>query len=188
MVNSNISKLLERSKNNKELVGIWQYSDDKGFSAGYVLDFDEDLIYFKHFTKYGKPDGIMTIQTEDVQSIDFNDNYLNALECLIQYSNILDKEDELNIDFSFDEDWNLNLIKQAEEKNIFISVEINSDKFYSGFVKDSSEIDFTLNCIGKMGEDEGLIVFRIEDVTQININDIDDRKRQLLYKWRNASL
>jgi hypothetical protein len=51
-----------------------------------------------------------------------------------------------------------------------------------------SETDFILNCVGKLGEDEGTVVYKIEDVTGFKINDIDNRRRAMLYKWRKASL
>jgi len=43
-------------------------------------------------------------------------------------------------------------------------------------------------CVGKMGEDLGISILKIEDITSIQIDDIDNRKRNLLYKWRKASL
>ena len=36
----------------------------------------------------------------------------------------------------------------------------------------------------KSGEDEGLTMFKVEDITHFKINDIDNRKRLLLYNWR----
>ena len=51
-----------------------------------------------------------------------------------------------------------------------------------------SEEDFILNCVAKNGEDLGTSLFRMEDVTEIRVNDIDDRRRLLLYKWRKATL
>jgi hypothetical protein len=39
-----------------------------------------------------------------------------------------------------------------------------------------------------MGEDEGTIIYRIDDISAIRINDIENRKRAMLYKWRKASL
>lgn len=68
------------------------------------------------------------------------------------------------------------------------SIEINGNDFFSGFVKDISEEDFILNCVAKNGEDLGTSIFKIEDVTEIRVNDIDDRRRLLLYKWRKSSL
>ena len=45
-----------------------------------------------------------------------------------------------------------------------------------------------LHHVAKNGEDQGTSLFKIEDITEISVNDIDDRRRLLLYNWRKASL
>jgi hypothetical protein len=69
-----------------------------------------------------------------------------------------------------------------------VSFEINGGDFFTGFIKEISEEDFILNCVAKNGEDLGTSLFKIEDITEVRVNDIDDRRRLLLYKWRKASL
>jgi hypothetical protein len=68
------------------------------------------------------------------------------------------------------------------------SFEINGNEFFSGFVQDLSDEDFILNCVAKNGEDLGTSLFKIEDITEVRVNDIDDRRRLLLYNWRKATL
>ena len=110
------------------------------------------------------------------------------MECLIEYSNILDKQPEFELKLNRTEDWQKDLTHQlAEKSDILVSIEINSG-YYSGYVIKATESDFVLQCVGKMGEDEGKAVFRIEDISEFKINDIDDRKKDLLFKWRKASL
>ena len=76
------------------------------------------------------------------------------------------------------------MIKQIEGNYDFISsIEINNS-YYSGFVEEVDKENFTFNLIGKSGEDEGLTMFKVEDITHFKINDIDNRKRLLLYNWR----
>jgi hypothetical protein len=77
------------------------------------------------------------------------------------------------------------MLQQLEgNKDVLVSVEINNDHYYTGFLLMVSETDFVMNSIGKMGEDEDKVIYRIEDVTAIRLNDMDDRKRKLLYDWR----
>jgi hypothetical protein len=45
------NKILERSKHNKELLGLWKYNDDDGFWCGYVIDYNETLVKIQHYTK-----------------------------------------------------------------------------------------------------------------------------------------
>jgi hypothetical protein len=182
-------QILERSKQNKELIGLWKYNDDEAFWCGFVIDFNENLVTIQHFTKYGKKDGIIIAQTSDIQSVDFNDDYAKVMQCIIDYSSELEKEDATNILLTDNEDWQFDVLKQMEGNyDKITSVEINGSDYFSGFIVEVTEIDFILHCIGKLGEDEGNVIYKIADTTGFRINDIDNRKRAMLYKWRKASL
>src|SRR5690606_1647155 len=110
-------EILSKSKNEKEIIGIWQYGDDIGFLSGYVIDFNEDLVVFQHYTQYGKTDGIITLQIAGIQSIDLKDDYAKAMECLIEYSTILEKEPEFKPLLNKTENWQSELIKQLAQKS-----------------------------------------------------------------------
>ncbi|PIQ17543.1 MAG: hypothetical protein COW66_11220 [Flavobacteriaceae bacterium CG18_big_fil_WC_8_21_14_2_50_34_36] len=181
-------EILSKSKDEKEIIGIWQYGDDSGFLSGYVIDFNEDLVLFQHYTQYGKTDGIITLQKAGIQSIDAKDDYAKAMECLIEYSTILEKVPEFKPSLNTTEEWQSELIKQlAQKSEVLVSLEI-SGGYFSGYIKKATDSDFVMTCVGKMGEDEGNVIYRIEDVTEFKLHDWDDRKRDLLYKWRKASL
>ncbi|WP_297868113.1 hypothetical protein [uncultured Flavobacterium sp.] len=81
---------LQRSKDNKEIISIWQYNGDKSSIVGYVSEISDDYIGFRHFTRFGKPDGIIFIKIDNIKSIDFNDDYTKVMECLIHYADIID--------------------------------------------------------------------------------------------------
>lgn len=183
------NKIFERSKLNKELLGLWKYNDSDSFWCGYVIDYNETLIKIQHYTKFGKPDGIIIAQIANIISVDFDDDYAKSMQIVIDYSKEIEKEDNINLDLFETEDWDFEIIKKLEGNfNIVSSIEINNSNYYSGFIIEVSETDFVLRCVGKLGEDEGLVIYKIEDVTGFRINDIDNRKRCLLYKWRRASL
>ena len=76
MSESILFEILKKSKENKEIIGIWKYNDDDGFWAGYVNDYNEELVTIQHFTKYGKSDGIIIERIENIKSV------LNAVKYL----------------------------------------------------------------------------------------------------------
>ncbi|MDO6853676.1 hypothetical protein Q4599_08790 [Cellulophaga lytica] len=179
---------LAKSKAEKEIIGIWQYGDDNGFLSVYVIDFNEHLVLFQHYSRFGKNDGIITLQIAGIQGIDVKDDYAKAMECLVEYSSILEKEPEFRPQLNSTEEWQSDLIKQlAKNSETLVSLEINGG-YFSGYVKKATDMDFEMNCVGKMGEDEGNVIYRIEDVTEFRLHDWDDRKKDLLFKWRKASL
>jgi hypothetical protein len=182
------NQILEKSKANKELIGLWKYNDEESFWCGYVVDYNETLVKIQHFTRFGKPDGIIIAQIASIKSLDFNDDYAKAMQVVIDYSSELEKEGKINIAISENDNWDFSLLKQMEGNfDIITSVEINGSDYFSGFIIQVSEMDFVINCVGKLGQDEGTVIYKIDDVTGFRINDIDNRKRAMLYKWRKAS-
>ncbi len=107
-----IKDILRRSKEEKKFIGIWLYNDDDGFWSGYVKDFDEEFVFLRHFTKYGKPDGIIVEQIENIESIDFDDDYSNAMEYLIANSEKIDKEPEIELSINDHENWQYEILEQ----------------------------------------------------------------------------
>lgn len=189
MNSSFLQSILQKSKDNKEIISIWQYNGDKGSLVGYVTEISEEYIGFKHFTRFGKQDGVLFIKRANIKNIDFNDDYTKVMECLIQYADIIDKSPDFSIDLNQSDYWQYNAVIQLyKAKDQMASFEINGNEFFTGFVNELSEEDFILNCVAKNGEDLGTSLFRIEDITEIRVNDLDDRRKLLLYKWRKAIL
>ena len=184
-----ITKILEKSKLNKELLGLWKYNDEDSFWCGYIIDYNETLIKIQHYTKYGKPDGIIIAQLANIKSVDFDDDYAKAMQVVIDYADEIEKEANFDITLSENDNWDFEIIKKLEGNfDILSSIEISNSDYFSGFITEVTETDFIIRCVGKMGEDEGSVIYKIEDITGFKINDIDNRKRCLLYKWRKAKL
>jgi len=189
MNSSILNSTLQKSKENKEIISIWQYNGDKGSIVGYVTEISEEYIGFRHFNRFGKQDGVMFIKLANIKTIDFNDDYTRVMECLIQYADIIDKPTNFSVNLNKSDYWQYSAVLQFyKAKDQMASFEINGGEFFTGFVKEVSEEDFVLNCVAKNGEDLGTSLFRIEDITEVRFDDIDDRRRLLLYKWRKASL
>lgn len=181
--------IFEKSKNTKEILTFTKYNDDETFWCGYVVDYSEEYVSIQHYTKYGKNDGIIIHPISNFQQIDYNDDYCKAMQCVVDYSDQIDKINKIDIAFGLNENFYLNILKQfLGETNIVISVQINNDMFFTGYILEVSEEDFSMISIGKMGEDLGISILKVEDISSIQIDDIDNRKRNLLYKWRKASL
>jgi len=180
---------LEKSKQNKELLSFTVYGEDGKFWCGYVVDYSEDFVAIQHFTKFGKKDGIIVHPLEHFERIDFNDDYVKAMECVIDYSDQIYKPHTMNLGFSQSENFYRSvLIQLTGNKDVIASFEISNDDYYSGYIIEVSEIDFVINCVGKSGEDLGMSLFKVEDITSIQLDDVDNRRRNILFKWRKASL
>jgi hypothetical protein len=181
-----INKILKESKKNKRVIGIGLYGDN-GFWSGIVIDFNDEIVHFQHYTSYGKPDGIGLERISQIERIDFDDEYTNAMEHIIKNS---DKLEEGKFKSRFYEDlteenWQTQTLKPYEkEKNQLVSIQINQDSFYKGLIEKLDEQTLLFRVIDELGNDKGLSLFKIEDVSSIKINDLECRKRFLLYSLK----
>jgi hypothetical protein len=181
-------EILEQSKVNKDIITLTKYGDDT-FWCGYVVAYSEEDVAIQHFTKFGKSDGIIVHPLSRIQRIDYDDDYCEAMQSVINYSDEIYKPNKINIFPELSDNIYFSIINQFKgDKNIILSIQINNDSYYSGYILDVSELDFSINLVGKIGEDLGISVFKVEDITSINIDDVDNRKRNLLFKRRKTIL
>lgn len=180
--------ILEKSKNQKKFIGIWLYNDGDGFYSGTVKDYTEDFIILQHYTKYGKPDGLIVEKIENIESIDFDDDYSKAMEYLIQNSSLIDLDTNIDLKITNPDTWQKDILdQQTGRKDRIVRIQVNNDNYYSGFVLSCDDNSLILALIGNEGQDEGKSIYKIEDITSIRVNDIENRKKLLLYNWRKNS-
>ena len=181
-----ISKILEDSINENKYLSIWIYSDDETFWCGKILSFTNDILTFHHFTKYGKKDGIIFFQLAQIKNIDFEDQYTKSIAYVIQHSEKIAKENSIEITILDDENWKNDILNQLNKKTEIISSIKVYGEYYTGFILEVDEDSFIIRCIDSLGMDQGLSMFKTEDITDFKLNDIDNRKRLLLYNWRKS--
>ena len=179
--------ILEKSKQEKKFIGIWLYNDDDGFWSGIVKDYTDDFVILQHYTKYAKPDGLLIEKINNIESIDFDDDYSKAMEYLIEYAEVLDIETEIEVKIEHPETWQKDILDdQIGKKDRIVRVQINTDNYYNGFVEWCDDDTLIMALIGKEGQDQGKSVYKIEDINSIRVNDLENRKRLLLYNWRHS--
>jgi len=183
-----IKDILEKSQREKNIIGVWVYGDEESFWSGYVRELKDDFFTFQHFTKYGKPDGLIVEKIANVQSIDFDDDYSKVMAYLIVNHDKIEQEEKIDLEIHHAHTWQTDILEPfIGNKNRIIYIQVNRDSFYSGFVEWVNDQHLVLRLVGKNGEDEGKSLFRIEDINTIRINSKENRRRMLLYKWRKMS-
>lgn len=185
-MNLNFEKILNYSKDNKAIIAVFQDASNTDFWAGYIIDFNDEYFVMQHITKYGKLDGLIIEPIYKIRRID-QDEYCKCLQYVWQHHDELDIENNQNIDVPKDENWMYHTLMNIKNNSESLArISIGNDSRFAGFVKDVSEIDFTLKCIGHDGQDEGTIYFLIEDVNSFRINDLEARRRLMLYNFRQS--
>ncbi|SNR37186.1 hypothetical protein [Lutibacter flavus] len=183
-----IIDLLNKSKNEQNIIRIWFYGEEEKFWFGYVKNVNEELFSLQHFTNYGSPDGILIEQIENIESIDFDNEFSKTMEYLIKHQNEIYKEPQIDLEITDEDNWQFEILdSQLGLKDRIITIQINGDKFYSGIIEWIDEGHLVLNKVGEAGQDEGKSIFIIDDINTIQINNLENRKRLMLYKWRKIN-
>lgn len=177
-----INKILEKSKSEEQLIGVTLYGET-GFWCGIVEDYNNEFIQLKHFTKYGELDGVIIEKISQIERIDIEDDYLKSMKVIIKRKEELQTKplksrifEELNED-----NWQFVCLKPYEkEQNILVSIQINSDNFYQGYVIEVNDEFLKYEIIGNAGESEGLSLFKLDDVTSVKIHDLECKRKFIL--------
>ncbi len=180
-----IQKQLKIAKEQRKLISFIEYGSDTNFFCGYVLDYSLDMVTIQHVTKFGKDDGLIIQPLSAFVRIDFDDDYALAMEYIIANSDKIYIPSDFNIDYS-NSDYYVNIFNYfCGNTDVILSFEIDSD-FNSGYLVEYSDTDFSIRSVGKDGENLGISIFKIEDITSIQIDDVDNRRRHLLFQWRKS--
>ena len=182
-----IESILQESKNKKSLIGL-NYYGATGFYCGYVLEFNDQFMIIQHFSKFGMPDGLLVHKIADIKYFEKDTEYLKGIQLLISTGDLVQKQKyslpnnkEINEGF-------LNLFESfIGNKQHLIKFELNDEEIYFGFIEWCDEENFSIIQIDIDGLILGKAIFRLEDIKCYWIDDLECRKRKMIYQSKNAS-
>lgn len=61
-----ITKILLSSKEEGQFLSIWNYEDEKCW-FGQVLDFNDEVVVFQNYTRFGQEDGVLILQRAEIK-------------------------------------------------------------------------------------------------------------------------
>lgn len=183
-----ILDILEKSKTENKLIAVQLYGGDEGFWCGYVKSYSDEIVIIQHFTKYGKSDGVIAEKIVNIESIDFEDDYSQSMEHIIEHAHEIDFENEITVEIERPDQWQKEMLEaNIGSKERIVRVQLNHGNQYSGFVDWCDDENLILGQIDIEGRSGGKTICKIEDITSIRINDIESRKRLLLFNWRKSN-
>ncbi|MGV0828415.1 hypothetical protein ACTS9D_17125 [Empedobacter brevis] len=185
-MNSNFYKILQHSKENQSIIAIYNDPEGDNFWAGYILDFNDEFFTMQHISKYGKKDGILIEPYFRISRIDVDD-YCKCLNYLKERHTDLDEENLVTFNVTSEENWINQILNELNNQTEYVSrIQFNNNSRFSGFIRNLTENDFELKCIGSEGTDEGFLYFQIDDISSIRVNDLEARRRLFLYNYRRS--
>ncbi|QTV04981.1 hypothetical protein [Faecalibacter bovis] len=185
-MNSKFSTLLQQSKVEQSIIAIFQDPAASDFRAGYIVDVNDEFFVMQHISKFGKKDGLIIEPIYKIRRID-KDDYCKCLQYVFENNADLDLQNEVVLNIPKEENWIFHTLNEIKgEQDYIVRISINNETQFSGFVNDVTDEDFSLRCIGADGQDEGNLYFMIDDVTSFRINDIEARRRLMIYNYRQS--
>jgi len=181
-----LKEILQNSKENKKIIGIRVYENDDYFYAGYVLDFNDKVVQLQHFTEYGIEDGIVLEPIENIENVEIDDDYYKSLQILVQQNQKLEIKNIVDSKYNIEGNWRYNILKTFVGKPIIIVIENHKREKICGFVTKLTEQEILLNPIGLQGIDEGLSLYKLDDIYSIQPDDLECRKRLILYNSKKV--
>lgn len=180
-----LSKILKESQRKKKFLGIRTYGSEEELWCGYVLNYSDKLIQIQHFTEYGKPDGIVVERISNIEGVDSNYKYADAIEYLYQLNYNHEKlVKEINLSNS--DSWQSKTLKRFKGTDDVLSVKHEDENTYYGKVEDVDTEFVKLYTVGSIGESEGSYTMRLADIISIQIGSVESIKRNALLKRNKA--
>ncbi|KQR90820.1 hypothetical protein ASG01_14745 [Chryseobacterium sp. Leaf180] len=171
------------SKNLKTFVGLNFYGSDNGFYCGYVIDYNEEFVVLQHFSKYGMSDGLLTHKLADIKYFETDTDYIKGIEHLAKSPNAVFEQtyQPKSGGNDFTEGFPSLLENFIGNKVYIIKFELNDDEVYYGLIDWCDENYFTITNIDPDGLITGKATFKFEDLKLYWVDDLDCRKRKILY-------
>jgi hypothetical protein len=172
---------LDRMKNQKSLISVYTDIDNTcKFAAGYVIGIDRQYFILALITPAGEYDGFLLKGIDSIYKIGAGELYLNKLSKLVDI-----KKTKPNVSFDGDDLKNELLIFAQKHRKI-ASIELIHSGYDDcvGFIESIDETMCKIQEIDEFGTPDGISTIKLSDITQISIDDTDNRPRKLLYELK----
>lgn len=177
--------ILSHYKENQAIVNVFNVNESEDvFWCGKILDYTTETMTIKHYTKFGKYDGIIIEKLENIRSIEFDYSYAKAMEIMIENHFLLDAYEEFDLPTSISHS-TYDIIDYCF-KNMKLPVISFSyyEEIYVGEILEYNTEIVTFKSIDNTGVAYAITHLKIEDIETIRIDDIQTRKRKLIYKHK----
>jgi hypothetical protein len=182
-----ILDILQKSKENKSLIGFNYYGSNDSFYCGYVVDYNETIVVIQHFTKFGFSDGILVHKLDGIKYYETQSLYLNGIQLLIEKQIVISNQSyKLDLTNGYLESYTTLFESFIGNKDHIIKFEMDDAELYFGFIEWCDDDCFVVRKIDSDGFINGRSTFKFEDLKMYWIDDLECRKRKILYTKVNS--
>lgn len=178
-----LEHLLVESRDTKKIIGIRKSNDI--LYVGYIVDFNDLLVEMQQVTKYGREDGLIIIKIANVETFETDDEYLKSYQFLFQNYTKIKKQTVMAVPITESENWQYETLLNLMHEQKLVTIEVNNDGlFFHGYISDLDDTHLSFNAVSHIGRDEGFVVYKLEDISSLSVDELESRKRQAFYDWR----
>jgi|GEM_PF-1578992 len=179
-----IRAVLAHGREVGDLVEIYLEQEDADcFQVGFIENVGSETASIVSLTKYGEFDGRLIIRLDEVIRLHVGGDYLESLKVLHESrGKVFDPEpaDAFGKDFI---DFNTSL-GFAREKRIMVTIHDFDKETTLGFVSDLGEDWVQIEPILRDGRSDGFTIFRIEDITRVDMGGKTEQARGFVHQAR----
>ena len=180
-----LNKILQKSKDRRKIIGIRMFGDEGDFWSGYIVDYNKNLFVIQQFTEFGQLNGLLIEEIANIESIDSDDEYNQAIQYLYE-TQAQKSSEKLNFELPEVENWQNEIISNISSDKV-ISIKFKSEFVIYCKILNVDKEFMKISGIGNLGEFDGVSIYRTNQISAIWIGDEESKKRNMLYKKKNTS-
>ncbi len=161
------------------------FGDEDDFWSGYIVDYNKTLFVIQQFTEFGQLNGLLIEEIANIESIDSDDEYNQAIQYLYE-TQAQKSSEKLNFELPEVENWQNEIISNISSDKV-ISIKFKSEFVIYCKILNVDKEFMKISGIGNLGEFDGVSVYRTNQISAIWIGDEESKKRNMLYKKKNTS-
>ena len=177
MFQTKLRELME----SKNYVSIYRNRDKlTAFEFGLVVGCNDDSLILASFSPNGENDGLLLIEMDSICKLESDNLYTQKMRKLIQYHQTKHEE------YSFRDNFIVEMLEYSRQKAFIVSVEICNSGYLdaTGLFELLSEDGCRILIIDEYGNENGYADIEYLDITEIKINDCEERYRGILYQMQ----
>lgn len=174
--------ILQNSQNSQKKISVYFSSlESSGFCFGGIEFCDEKHFMLASYTPYGEDDGFILRKIEDVTKIETDSKYNKKMVMLIEMLD--EKHAQLNVDCNNVVD---ELLENSKNNHRILSIGLSdSEELVVGYIHSISYPLCEIKQINEYGEEDGILIFNINDIYSVRIGSKDELMLEMLYSAKN---
>lgn len=181
-----MKKLLEKFKQEKEVVSIYNDSSDTGNCwTGFVYEVDDEYVLIAHVSENGFYGGFCLHAIDGVFNIEQGTSYEKKTQKLYE----LRKQSHPSLSLDMNNGLLEALLLYAKNEGTFISIALVEDDSYppTGLIDEMTEDVICLKNFTSSGVENGFSCIKKEDIHQLFIDSLPEQNLSLLYNDLNKN-